>query len=121
MIYLNDAFIKLMKDGGNQIVNPVCKAGSSTIVISPENKLISPCYHLEKESFALDDGLSTVYSRQDVQASLAKAGHLNECQGCTINCYMQPSFAVEVNKYFWRALPSTIKYNRMKGTWKELV
>lgn len=121
MVYLNDAFIKLIKDGGNQITKPVCRAGTSTIVISPDNKLLSPCYHLEKESFELDQGLETVYQSQNVQTALSKAGYLPECQGCTINCYMQPSFAVELNKYFWRALPSTIKYNQMKGTWKQLI
>lgn len=120
-VYLNDGFIKLIKDGGNQTTNPACKAGSSTIVISPDNKLLSPCYHLEKDSFDLGDGLDKVYKSPEVQSSLGKAGRLDECQGCTINCYMQPSFAVELNKYFWTALPSTIKYNRMKGTWKQLI
>ena len=121
MVYLNDGIIKLMKDGGNQADDPVCKAGTSTIVISPENQLISPCYHLEKDTFPLDEDLEKVYKSAEAQASLSRAGKEAECQGCTINCYMQPSFAVEINRYFWRALPSTIKYNRIKGTWKQLI
>jgi len=121
LIYLNNALLSLIKDGGNQTSRPVCKAGSSTIVISPENKLISPCYHLSHDEFDLNEGLQQVYSLPKVQNSLKQAGHLPECEGCTINCYMQPSFAVELNKYFWQALPSTIKYNRLKGTWKQLI
>ena len=121
LVYLNEAFINLIKDGGNQINAPVCKAGTSTIVISPENHLISPCYHLEQATFPLNEGLKNVYESEAAQASLGRAGKEDGCQGCTINCYMQPSFAVEVNKYFWQALPSTIKYNRMKGTWKQLM
>ena len=121
MVYLNDGIIKLMKDGGNQADDPVCKAGTSTIVISPEDQLISPCYHLEKDTFPLDEDLEKVYKSAEAQASLSRAGKEAECQGCTINCYMQPSFAVEINRYFWRALPSTIKYNRIKGTWKQLI
>jgi len=120
-VYLNNAFLSLIEDGGNHIDTPVCKAGASTVVISAHNELLSPCYHLNKEQFALNDDLVRVYNQQSVKTALAKAGKLSACEGCAINCYMQPSFAVELNKYFWKALPSTIKYNRMKGTWKQLV
>ena len=121
MVYLNKAFISLIEDGGNHIENPICKAGSSTIVISPENTLVSPCYHLNKEAFPIEDRLAEVINSAEVQNSLSQEGRLPECEGCTINCYMQPSFAIETNKYFWQALPSTIKYNRIKGTWKSLL
>ena len=121
LVYLNDAFISLIEDGGNHINNPICKAGSSTIVISPHNELISPCYHLNKAQFKLTGNLIDVYAREEVQNALSMEGKLPECEGCAINCYMQPSFAIELNKYFWKALPSTIKYNRMKGTWKRLL
>lgn len=121
LVYLNDAFISLIEDGGNHINNPICKAGSSTIVISPHNELISPCYHLNKGQFSLENNLLNIYAKDDVQKALSLEGKLPECEGCAINCYMQPSFAIELNKYFWKALPSTIKYNRMKGTWKQLI
>lgn len=121
LVYLNDAFISLIEDGGNHINNPICKAGSSTIVISPHNELISPCYHLNKGQFSLENNLLNIYAKDEVQKALSMEGKLPECEGCAINCYMQPSFAIELNKYFWKALPSTIKYNRMKGTWKQLI
>ena len=120
-IYLNEAFIQLRLDGGNKITSPVCKAGSSTIVISPENKLITPCYHLGKQEFQIDNNLYDLYYSQKVQSELAMEGRYSECEGCTINCYMQPSFAVEMNRYWWQSLPSTFKYNRLKGTWKQLL
>jgi len=120
-VYLNEAFVTLREDGGNHVENPVCKAGSSTIVISPENKLLLPCYHLGIESLAINNDLYNLYQSEKVQQLIALEGRLPACEGCVINCYMQPSFAVEVNKYFWKALPSTIKYNLIKGTWKELV
>ena len=120
-IYLNDGFIALRKDGGNHIQNPVCKAGSTSIVISPENKLILPCYHLGAEEYLIEDNLYELYQSEKVQQVIAQEGRLPGCEGCVINCYMQPSFAVEVNKYFWKALPSTLKYNWMKGTWKQLL
>lgn len=120
-IYLNNAFIELRLDGGNHTADPICKAGSSTIVISPENELVLPCYHLGLKSFPINNSLYQLYKSEEVQKLIALEGRYPECEGCTINCYMQPSFTVELNKYWWKALPSTIKYNRMKGTWKRLI
>jgi MoaA/NifB/PqqE/SkfB family radical SAM enzyme len=120
-VYLNDAFIQLRLDGGNHIDKPVCLAASSTIVISPQNELVLPCYHLGIKNFPIENNLDTLYQSPEIQKLVALEGRLPECEGCTINCYMQPSFAIEMNKYFWKALPSTIKYNRIKGTWKALL
>ena len=121
LVYLNDGFIALRKDGGNHVQNPVCKAGSTSIVISPENKLVLPCYHLGVEMYEIQGKLYELYQSSEVQAVIAQEGRLPACEGCVINCYMQPSFAVEINKYFWKALPSTLKYNWMKGTWRQLL
>ena len=120
-VYINDAFIQLRQDGGNHIDAPICRAGSTTLVISPENKLVLPCYHLGLKDFSIDDNLYALYRSGEVQKLVALEGRLPACEGCAINCYMQPSFAVEVNKYFWKALPSTLKYNWVKGTWKQLL
>lgn len=120
-VYLNTAFLRLRANGGNQRAAPVCKAGSSTIVISPENKLVLPCYHLGMEELPIDRALYALYHSEKVQRLIAQEGRLPACQGCAINCYMQPSFAVELNKYWWLALPSTLRYNLMKGTWKQLL
>jgi hypothetical protein len=99
----------------------VCKAASTTLVISPDNELVVPCYHLGEKSFPINGNLLELYRSQEVEELKRLEGRLPACEGCTINCYMQPSFAVEVNKYFWKALPSTIKYNYLKGTWKRLL
>ncbi|PWJ43392.1 radical SAM protein [Sediminitomix flava] len=119
-VYLNGGFLKLREDGGNHIDDPICKAASTTLVISPQNELVLPCYHLGTKSFPIQNNLDTLYHSDEVQAVVKQEGKLPECEGCVINCYMQPSFAVEMNKYFWAALPSTIKYNWLKGTWKQL-
>ncbi|MEJ8756420.1 radical SAM protein [Pontibacter sp. H259] len=120
-VYLNEGFIQLRRDGGNNVNDPVCKAASTTIVISPENELILPCYHLGTQSFAINGNLQALYTSKAVEDLKKQEGRLPACEGCTINCYMQPSFAVEINKYFWKALPSTLKYNYAKGTWKRLI
>jgi len=120
-VFLNQAFVELRRDGGNHIIDPVCKAASTTLVISPENELILPCYHLGAKSFPIQGNLMDLYHSSEVQIQIATEGKLPACEGCTINCYMQPSFSVETNKYFWKSLPSTIKYNWMKGTWKKIL
>lgn len=109
-VYLNTAFLDLRERGGNQTDKPVCVAGSSTIVISPENQLILPCYHLGANAIALQDDLYDAWMHPRTQALVRQEGRLPGCQGCTINCYMQPSFAYQLNSYFLRALPSTAKY-----------
>lgn len=118
LVYLNEAFLKLRADGGNDTRNPICRAGSTTLVISPQNELIVPCYHLEAARFPIRNNLFDLYNSPEVQKWVQLEGRLKECQGCAINCYMQPSFAVEVNRYWWLALRSTLKYNYLKGTWQ---
>lgn len=120
-VFLNEAFIRLRQEGGNHTASPVCRAGSSTLVISPENKLVLPCYHLGLKELQIDNNLEDLYHSQLVQDEIKMEGRHDACEGCVINCYMQPSFSVEVNKYFWKALPSTLKYAFAKGTWKELL
>jgi MoaA/NifB/PqqE/SkfB family radical SAM enzyme len=120
-VYLNEGFIKLRKEGGNHLDRPVCKAASSTIVISPANELILPCYHLGLKAFPVEGKLLDLYHSPEVREMIRLEGRMPACEGCTINCYMQPSFAVELNSYFWAALPSTLKYNLHKGTWKRLL
>ena len=120
-IYLNEGFIALRRDGGNHIAKPICRAASTTLVISPENELILPCYHLGAKKFPINNDLFELYHSNEVQQQIKLEGRLPQCEGCTINCYMQPSFAVELSKYWFKALPSTLKYNLYKGTWKRLL
>ncbi|NMM49641.1 radical SAM protein [Marinigracilibium pacificum] len=120
LVYINDAFLDLRSDGGNHIEDPVCKAGSSTVVISPFNELIGPCYHSSLGKWPIEGDLFNLYNSEKVQRVLAQEGRFKECEGCVINCYMQPSFAVNLNKYWFSALRSTLKYNYYKSTWKQL-
>jgi MoaA/NifB/PqqE/SkfB family radical SAM enzyme len=120
-VFLNDGFIALRKDGGNNINNPACFAGQNTVVISPQNKLIMPCYHLGLEEVPIDNELESLWQSKNITQQREKAGKLAACQGCTINCYMQPSFTTHVSKYFFKSLPSLLKYNWLKGTWRQLL
>ncbi len=109
-VYLNTAFLELRKAGGNQVADPICKAGSSTIVINPQNELVLPCYHLGLQTHAIDGQLYALWHSTAVQAEIAQEGRLPGCQGCVVNCYMEPSMAVETGRYFWQSAVSTVKY-----------
>ncbi|MBX3101762.1 MAG: radical SAM protein [Bacteroidetes bacterium] len=109
-IYLNDAFLTLREQGGNHTDHPVCRAASSTVVISPENALVLPCYHLGEQHYPIENRLYDLWQSPLVARERAQEGRSPQCEGCTINCYMQPSFAFELNSWFLRALPSTLKY-----------
>jgi MoaA/NifB/PqqE/SkfB family radical SAM enzyme len=113
-VYLNEGFIALREAGGNHTADPVCTAASHTIVISPENALRLPCYHLGIRDIPIEGHLYDLWHSAEVQQLRALEGRLPECEGCTINCYMQPSFANPSNRYFWQALPSTLKYSLEK-------
>jgi MoaA/NifB/PqqE/SkfB family radical SAM enzyme len=109
-IYLNTAFLDLRKAGGNQTSAPICKAGSTTIVISPENALVLPCYHLGLQHLPIEGGLYSLWKSSEVQTKIAEEGRLPGCQGCVVNCYMEPSMAVETGPYFLKSAISTVKY-----------
>lgn len=117
-VFLNQALIQLQVEGGNQVADPVCKAMTSTIVIGPENQLLMPCYHLGMASIPIENQLFEKYTSEKVQKMRTWEGRLPGCQGCTINCYMQPSFTVNLNRFWFLSAPSALKYNRIKGTWR---
>ncbi len=116
-IYLNQAFVKLRQDGGNRAQKPVCMAGDVAIVITPENKIAMPCYHAELESV----DASEIGRARALERSRVLSGRMPACEGCQINCYMEPSFAVQLNKYWLQSFPSTFKYLMEKGmVWQSL-
>ena len=120
-VFLNEAFLQLRENGGNKTEDPVCRAAGSSVVISPENRLILPCYHLGINELPIENNLEDLWlNSEEAQEARRTEGRLPACEGCTINCYMQPSFSVEISRYWWAALPSALKYNWMKGTWKKL-
>ena len=79
-------------EGGNKIEDPVCRAVTSTVVISPENKLLLPCYHFKNDSLPIENKLFDLYTYSDVvrQAKQMEGRH-SFCEGCTVYCYMRSS------------------------------
>jgi MoaA/NifB/PqqE/SkfB family radical SAM enzyme len=120
-IYLNDAFLKLRKDGGNKINNPSCKAVSRVIVISPTNEVILPCYHFENAKIKIDENIKSVMATDKYKYYLKNEGRFDFCEGCTVNCYFEPSFAFPTNYYSVLSLTSKFKYSFNKLIKQKLV
>lgn len=109
-IYLNRAFLKLRRNGGNDIANPSCKAVSRVIVISPYNEIILPCYHFEHERIKIDRSLKEIRASEKVKEFQKMEGRFDYCRGCTVNCYFEPSFAFPTSYYGVVSISSKIKY-----------
>ncbi len=113
-IYINEAFLKLRKDGGNKTSDPKCKAVSRVIVISPDNRIILPCYHLSNESIAIDRPIKEIRASEKIKYFKKMEGRFDFCEGCTINCYFEPSFAFPMNYYSLVSISSKVKYSYNK-------
>ncbi|HPN37862.1 MAG TPA: radical SAM protein [Melioribacteraceae bacterium] len=120
-IYLNNAFLKLRKDGGNKVENPSCKAVSRVLVISPNNEVILPCYHFEKAKIKITENIKAVMNTEAYKYYLINEGKFDFCEGCTVNCYFEPSFAFPTNYYSIISLSSKFKYSFNKLVKQKLV
>ena len=109
-VYLNYAQYSLITHRGNHIENPRCRAVDSTIVISPDNHLLLPCYHHCNQKIPLDKPIKDILISQEYQDARQQQGRYIFCQGCTINCYFDPSFLYKFDIYFLDSLFPKFKY-----------
>jgi MoaA/NifB/PqqE/SkfB family radical SAM enzyme len=113
--YLNPAFLTLRRRGGNDPENPVCKAVSTCVVISPFDELVLPCYHYGLERIPIAGRLYDLWHSDTVAQHKKMEGRHEVCKGCTVNCYFEPSFAASPGtSYFWQSLPSKVQYSWTK-------
>lgn len=113
-IYLNKAFMKLRRAGGNNTNDSLCKAVSRVVVISPMNEIILPCYHFGNERIPIDRPIKEIRESEQVKYYTMMEGRFPFCKGCTINCYFEPSFAFPTNLYGIVSLTSKFKYGYNK-------
>jgi MoaA/NifB/PqqE/SkfB family radical SAM enzyme len=113
-IYLNDAYLKLRKEGGNKIEKPLCKAVSRVIVISPNNEVLLPCYHFANERIFIDKPIKDIRKSERIKYFKSMEGRFDFCQGCTVNCYFEPSFFYPTNIHGIIALKSKLTYGYNK-------
>ncbi|AGY57864.1 radical SAM protein [Gloeobacter kilaueensis] len=96
----NKAALALIEAGGNHTADPRCKAVEAVIVISPDDKLLLPCYHFAQHSEPIAGRLFELYSSGEKVAEYrASQGRLSVCEGCTVWCYLIPSFFKGLDRY----------------------
>jgi MoaA/NifB/PqqE/SkfB family radical SAM enzyme len=118
-VCVNWAFLEFFLDGGNQISKPRCRAISSTIVISPDDHLLLPCYHMHDERLKIKhengrSNLDEIWHSMHVQKKRKEEGSWGFCQGCTIWCYFETSFLWPPDKYFFLNLKSKVRWGTEK-------
>ncbi|MBC8182637.1 radical SAM protein [candidate division KSB1 bacterium] len=109
-VYQNRALHRLIRSKGNKRAIPRCRAVTSTIVISPNNKVLFPCFHFQQLAMPIKDNLKQVRKSKMAKLFKKQQGTYPFCEGCTINCYFDPSFLYKIDSYFWLSLRSKIKY-----------
>lgn len=98
----NRAALAFIEAGGNDTQNPRCKAVDSVIAISPDDRLLLPCYHFAQTGVPIEGRLYELYRESEVVEEYRQSqGKLSVCEGCTVWCYLIPSFFKGVDKYWW--------------------
>ncbi len=115
-VYLNKAFHLLRQRGGNDRKNPRCRVMDSTIVLSPDNHVVLPCYHCRQDKVTLDSfrKSSTWHYYHKNQ------GRFDFCHGCHLNCYFDPSFHYHMDDYLWLSLVAKSRYWWDKNVYRKL-
>jgi MoaA/NifB/PqqE/SkfB family radical SAM enzyme len=116
-VCVNWAFLQFYLDGGNQVAKPRCKAISSVVVISPDDHLLLPCYHMHDERLKIQhnegrSNLDEMWHSLHVQTRRKEEGAWSFCQGCTIWCYFETSFLWPPDKYFLLNLKSKARWGK---------
>lgn len=81
--------LKFIDDGGNKISDPLCNAINSTVVISPDNYLILPCFHHSVKRIKINNNLLELHNSPEVITMAKQVGKFSFCENCKINCYMR--------------------------------
>jgi len=109
-VYLNRAHLLLRDRGGNRVRDPLCRAVSSTVVITPDNKLAMPCYHHRCANIDINGDLRGALNSPERRDSLSKEGRYSFCEGCHINCYFDPTYQYTKNRYLYESMAGKLKY-----------
>ncbi|MDZ7725015.1 MAG: radical SAM protein [candidate division KSB1 bacterium] len=113
-IYVNKAFHHLRRNGGNQIQSPRCRVMDAAVVISPDNKLLLPCFHYAQTALPITGPLAALRQQPEWKYYQKNQGRLSVCQGCDLNCYFDPSFHYQFDIFFLESIVAKMRYTYHK-------
>jgi MoaA/NifB/PqqE/SkfB family radical SAM enzyme len=99
-VSLNLAALKFVEKGGNDPARPKCRAISANVAVSQDGKFLLPCYHAAVEKVPIAEDVAAQWKSPEMEEHRRKAGRYDFCKGCTIWCYISPSFFYTLDKYF---------------------
>ena len=109
-VYLNRAHLLLRGRGGNRVRDPLCRAASSTVVVTPDNRLALPCYHHRCANVEINGNLREALRSGARLEAMEKEGRYSFCEGCHINCYFDPTYQFTKGKYMYESMKSKLRY-----------
>ncbi|NQT30636.1 MAG: radical SAM protein [Candidatus Saganbacteria bacterium] len=89
-VLVNYAALEFVKQGGNKVIFPRCRASQTSITVLPDGKRVSPCFFNQE----------------------GRQGREDICSSCMRWPYMLPSFSKGIDKYFFLNLYS--KFDMLK-------
>ena len=109
-VTVDRGFLKFLADGGNSREDPRCLAVTSTIVISPDDKLLLPCFHMRTRAIPIGGRLADLRNETSVTFEKHLEGRHPFCEGCAVNCYIRASLYRRLDRYFLPSILSAGKY-----------
>jgi MoaA/NifB/PqqE/SkfB family radical SAM enzyme len=106
-VVMDLGFLRFIEGGGNNTHHPQCKAMSSTVVISPDNCILLPCYHHAFKRIKITGSLADLYRSAEVRDLMEREGTFSFCAHCQIYCYMRTSL---FSRHPYLAVRSMVKY-----------
>ena len=85
-----DFELNLLKNGGNHIETPLCKAGETVIGIKPNCSIALPCTHYP---------LKYVNTDEWKKEKFKGGGSFKFCEGCSIKCFVNLSLVSQPKKW----------------------
>ncbi len=114
-VYLNRAHLSIRFAGGNHIRNPLCRVVDSTVVLIPQSQRVYPCFHHRCMFSTYDkEGNSEENQKELFFEARRMQGRYSFCEGCHLNCYLDPSYNFVFNRLFFQSLGAKFNYIIMK-------
>jgi len=96
-------------NGGNDITKARCLAGKSTIDISPDNYLLTPCFHKYQKKIKINNNLLSLFQSKEWNTYYSNAGRFDFCNHCSIDCYFGLSYWDKIRNGFFKANLTQLK------------
>lgn len=109
-VCIDRGHLRFCRDGGNRPAAPRCLAVASTIVISPDDRLLLPCFHRAVSALPIDGRLGDLLRSGAWLSERDRQGRHPFCAGCTVYCYFRASLVRRRGPYWIPSLLSAGRY-----------